>query len=146
MSLRAIMEIRARGANRCSTTFNGQACYRRSPAPVRPVRHHAFELGVALLGRRIITNGRVSVAVHRGERPVLVPDRPDDASEPVRDPDGRDVMATALVRAQGLPLECRRLGRSLRMPEHRARAVNHQHAQVDVALLADRPEAPTECR
>jgi hypothetical protein len=36
--LRAIMEIRARGANRLHD-LEGQRCYRHAPAPVRPVRH-----------------------------------------------------------------------------------------------------------
>jgi hypothetical protein len=35
--------------------------------------------------------------MHRGEGPLLRPDRPDDSGELVRDGDGGHVMATALL-------------------------------------------------
>ena len=99
------MEIRARGAIRCSTASQGQAGYRRVPAPVRPVRHRFVS------SRQSSGEFREScLDAVDGEGPLVSPHGPDDAGELVRHRDGGDIVAAALLRRPRPRLQGVRVG------------------------------------
>ena len=67
--------------------------------------------------------------------------RPHDPRELVRDGHRRHIVAASLFRAARPCLEATRVRTRLRMPQDRSGAMNQQHAEVDVALLADRSQS-----
>ncbi len=80
----------------------------------------------------------------RRERLLPRPDGPDDPRQLVRDGYRRDIVPAPLLRRPCPELKRGRLSGALRVDEHGARAMDQKHAQVDVALLADRPEPATQ--
>ena len=78
----------------------------------------------------------------------MTPHRPHDAGELVGESDGGLVVAAQpfeLQRPDPEPIRRRGCLR-LRVAQHGPRAVNQEHAQVGVAALANRPQAPPQCR
>jgi hypothetical protein len=85
---------------------------------------------------------RLRVSVVRGEGPLLAPHRPHDPRQLVRHGHRSHIVAPSLFGAPRPRLEAARVRTRLRVPQHRSGAMNQQHAEVDVALLADGAEPP----
>ena len=91
----ATMESRARGADRCSTALEGPVCYRRTPAPVRPVSHRCLLLA-APERERILGVGEANL-----EGSPITEDAPGDAGELIGKGNGGEVVAATVFDLEG---------------------------------------------
>ena len=133
----------ARGVPIACTTPSGQRCYRRCPAPVRPVRHDASarcsppgERQSTTVTRASVTRPRTGAAATHTAQTIR--------ASLFADGDGRHIVAPP--RSVCVAQRCNDVGwrRRLRVPDERPRAVARACPQIDVALLADGAEASAQ--
>ena len=127
----AMMDSRARGANRLCAALGSQAGYRHAPAPVRPVRHRRDHRAARGTGRYLLGG----IPPLKGS--LITPDAPTDPGEFVREGHGSDVVAFAVLEGEGPGAQIVGAGCDVAGPERRARAVDEQHSQIAVAVFSD---------
>src|SRR5712691_7898090 len=81
---------------------------------------------------------------HLPEVDIVLPDGPDDAGQLVGKGDGGLVVTAQAMDLQGPGTQAVGIAPRLGLPEDGAGAVSEKHAEVDVAALADGPEAADE--
>src|SRR3989442_1137459 len=135
--------MRARGANRDKRPRRAIGFIGYSSRRSEPMRHHRVVL-TAVSGESSAPSCWVSGRGHLLIVDAVLPDSPDDASELVGEGDGGLVVAAESFDLQGPGSQAVGNGPRLGLPEDGACAVGEEHAEVNVAALADGAEAADE--